>query len=362
MKVAFVSTAIAPYTAPAREIINQDSRIDCTHFFAREIEPGRQWKIKSHPHNFVISKGLTLILGNKFLYLPWQLPVLLKQYKPNAIVTEQLGALLFFTLLYAIPARVPVLLRWEGTIHTEARFSGIRTKIRKLLATKLTGFLSYSKQSDQYLESLDLKQPKRRICYSVSDDFFYPPANNFNRNSASFLYVGQLIHRKGVEQLISAFLTLLEKAPQAELWIVGDGIDKHLLQNMIPRQIQDHIIFYGFQTAKQIANLMRSAGNFVCPTLEDHGPVVQIEAAKTGLPIIGSIFSGNADIIIQPGTNGYIVDPLDQQALTNAMYNLLMHPARENLHAASLKLAQPHSVHGEADSTVTAILNLVKKL
>lgn len=361
MKIAFVSTAIAPYAIPAREAINNDGRVDSLHIFARKIEPGRQWCIEDLPDNFKVSKGMTLIFRNKFLYIPLCLPFLLRKYKPDVIVSEQLGSLLLFTLLYALIAKVPVLLRWEGTPHTEKRYSkGIRLRVRKLLGRRVKGFLCYTSSAEEYLMNIGLNQPKKRISYSVSDNLFYPPGPSFDRKNNAFVYAGQLIHRKGLHLLIPAFITLLHDYPTAELWIAGDGKDKNDIEASIPMRYKENIKFYGYLGTAAISQLMRKAGAFICPTLEDHGPVVQIEAAKMGLPIISSVYSGNAELVVKPGVNGWIVDPNNTRALADAMRDVYQKSDRSKMYETSIKLASCHSVQEEANSTVSAVLEIMQ--
>ncbi|MFV8816188.1 glycosyltransferase family 4 protein [Haliea sp. E17] len=362
MKVAFVSTSIAPYTIPSRVMINSDKRLECIHLFARKIEPGRQWYIGDVPENFYVVKGVTLRFFRRFIYVPIQLPVTLKKYRPKVIVSEQLGSLLFFTLLYALSADIPVYLRWEGTPTTERRFNGrFRLAVRKWLGRNVKGFLCYSNESIRYLESIGMDQPKRMISYPVTSNIFYPPENMNQRSSEVFLYVGQLIPRKGITQLIKAFLLLVENYPKATLWIVGDGELRGSIEEQIPEQYSRNFVLHGFRSELEVAELMRSAGNFVCPTLEDHGPVVQIEAAMTGLPILGSIYSGNANLVINDGENGLIIDPNDEQQFFDGLKLLCDTKClikRDRMYQLSIEKAGKHGVPSEVESTVNALLEM----
>ena len=139
-RIAFVSTSVAPYCIPARQKIDEDARIKARHFFAARIEPGREWRIEKIPDTFEIVRGAVLRFRKRFIYLPTGLPAALKRFSPDVIIGEQLGSLLIFTLIYAKLANIPVLLRWEGTWHTEKRFSkGARGWLRRRLISCVSG-------------------------------------------------------------------------------------------------------------------------------------------------------------------------------------------------------------------------------
>jgi glycosyltransferase involved in cell wall biosynthesis len=62
--------------------------------------------------------------------------------------------------------------------------------------------------------------------------------------------------------------------------------------------------------------LFESATCLVVPSLAEAGGAVHAEAASAGIPAIGSTNGGSGDVI---ASGGVVVDPLDQQAITDAM-------------------------------------------
>lgn len=359
LRVAFVSTSVAPYCIPARTAIDQDPRIEARHFFARKIEPGRQWDVVDLPKSFEIIRGTVLRLPGRFFYLPLGLPRALKQYCPDIIVSEQLGTLLIMTYFYSLLAGVPVLLRWEGTSHTERRFNGqIRKFFRSRLVALASGFFCYSSGARKYLESLGSTGPFYRNPYSV-DESLYSHGKQ-KRNEKIFLFVGQIVERKGIRYLLKAFTKVLLIEPEAELWIAGDGPLRGEMERSLNKETTEKVSWLGFCNKDKLAKLFQTAGIFVCPTLEDHGPMVQIEAACSGLPIISTPFSGNAELVVESGLNGEIVDPRDSSLLANAMLKMIYSPDKEDMRARSKALGKLHTPAREAQFTISNILDFAR--
>jgi len=159
IRVAIVSRSIVPYAIPEGERLASRPEITTKHFFARRKEPGQQWQIPQVPFPYEIPAGFAIRLNPPIL-LPLTLPIRLLKFKPDVIVGAELGTLSVLTYLYAIPARVPVLIRWEGTPHTEARLSsGLRKWVRRLVVSLAAGFYCYNPGAERYLKSIGAKGP-----------------------------------------------------------------------------------------------------------------------------------------------------------------------------------------------------------
>lgn len=355
VRVAFVSSYIAPYTFPSRLQIDVDPRITARHFFARKQNPARQWKIRSIPETFTVVRTFALRIFGQRVLLPVGLLGALKKFRPHIIVTEQFGGLSLAVVIYAKTYRIPVLLHWEGTVHTESIYSYIRHRFRRWLASKMAGFICYTDEAVEYLKTLDAEGAYYRIPCSVCDEFRGP--RSYERRPNIVLYVGGLIHRKGVDLLLDAFTRVVVEQPTAQLWIVGDGPLRKPLEERVTANVAERITWFGFCDTAQTAQLYRQASVFVCPTRSDCGPLVLIEAARSGLPIISSPFAGASKLIVETGKNGFIVDPNDVTNLVQAMLNILRSDNLDRMAAKSIELGKPHSPKLEARLTADSIID-----
>ena len=143
------------------------------------------------------------------------------------------------------------------------------------------------------------------------------------------LFVGRLVEKKGVHNLLAAMQKVLKKSPQATLVLVGDGTQRHELERMAERlEIAGSVRFLGKLPHEHLPEYYAAADLFVGPSVVDRSGdteglgVVFIEAASAGLAIVGTSVGGISDVLI-PEVTGIAVEPDQPEALANAIERLL---------------------------------------
>jgi glycosyltransferase involved in cell wall biosynthesis len=134
------------------------------------------------------------------------------------------------------------------------------------------------------------------------------------------LYAGRLIDVKGVEYLIRAFPSVLEKHGDARLHIVGSGpLKKELVSLSGKLGLQGSVTFHDAVSQEELVRYYSMADVFVLPSIvNDKGEseglgVVLLEAMACRVPVIGSAVGGIPDII-KDGETGLLAaekDPID---------------------------------------------------
>lgn len=140
------------------------------------------------------------------------------------------------------------------------------------------------------------------------------------------LFVGSLIKRKGVHDLLEALALARSELVDARLVIAGDGPERAALE----RQTQDlnlgaQVTFVGPQSQTQIADWQRRARVFVLPSLEEALGIVLLEALASGTPCVATRVGGIPDVVT-PDV-GLLVPPADPRALADALIALWRDPA-----------------------------------
>jgi glycosyltransferase involved in cell wall biosynthesis len=159
-----------------------------------------------------------------------------------------------------------------------------------------------------------LGMPADRIFtgYYGAHEAIYRPGPPLAERRPEFLYVGQLIHRKGVDVLLEAFRRYREGGGTWSLRMIGSGPLKD-------RCAGEGVIFEGFGQARHVAQRMTEARCFILPSREDHWGTVVCEAMACGTPVIASRWVGAAEDLIRTGINGWVFNDMTPVALAQAM-------------------------------------------
>jgi starch synthase len=132
-----------------------------------------------------------------------------------------------------------------------------------------------------------------------------------------FLFFGSLTARKGLPLLFEAWSRL--GPVNARLDIAGYG--------QIPNDvvIPNGVTILGVVGPTEKGSLFSHADVFVFPSYFEGFAQVQIEAAASGLPIIGTTNSGATEIVAH-AENGFVIPPGDVDELVKAMRFFIDHP------------------------------------
>lgn len=127
------------------------------------------------------------------------------------------------------------------------------------------------------------------------------------------LYFGRIIDEKGVDVLVEA----ARRAPDVSVVIVGDGPERAALEQAA--QTINNVRFVGPAWGGQLREWLRGARAVVVPSLwHENFPYVILQAFAAGKPVIGAQRGGIPELI-SDGPHGWLIDPLDADALSNRM-------------------------------------------
>lgn len=128
------------------------------------------------------------------------------------------------------------------------------------------------------------------------------------------LFVGSLIERKGVTDLIQAMSIVARHYPDARLLIVGSGYQEEMLKNQAENLgLQSLITFIPAQPAANIPLWMNATDLFVLPSYSEGRPTVLLEAMGCETAVVATNIGGNRELIIpnQTGLLANVQDPKD---------------------------------------------------
>ena len=259
--------------------------------------------------------------------------------EPDVLISEGFFQWTYAALWLRATRGIPHVMCYERTIHTERNAQWYRTAYRKWAMRWIDVICCNGRLSGEYTQSLGF--PQDRIIYGnmVADvQKFADEARLVTRQQIEkvrsalrvsgtlFVYVGQLIPRKGMLQFLKAWRALCQDVDQAEcaLLLIGDGVQKAECQAYCGSEGIGNVRFKGAVNYDCLPGYYRCADVFVIPTLEDNWALVVPEAMACGLPIMCSKYNGCWPEFVQPA-NGWVFDPLDVQDTIRVLRECLDH-------------------------------------
>ena len=162
------------------------------------------------------------------------------------------------------------------------------------------------------------------------------------------MFVGRLQLDKGLMEFVEAARIIKQKRKDITFIVVGapdPGNKRSVTDAMLNKWKSDgDVIFTGRSEA--VPSLMAMSNTIATPTFYREGiPRTLLEAAATGLPLIGTDMPGVREVI-KHGENGLLIPTHDSNALADAVETLANDPVKSKIYgAASLKLAMNEFNH-----------------
>jgi phosphatidylinositol alpha-1,6-mannosyltransferase len=139
---------------------------------------------------------------------------------------------------------------------------------------------------------------------------------------------------KGHDRVITALPGVLERIANVSYLVVGDGDDRQRLEQLAQTMGVAHAVkFAGHASQPELLDYFRLADVFVMPSTGEGFGIAFLEAAASGLAVIGGNRDGSVDALAE-GMIGTLVDPDDIHQLVGAICNALDDGARQTRFAA----------------------------
>jgi glycosyltransferase involved in cell wall biosynthesis len=146
----------------------------------------------------------------------------------------------------------------------------------------------------------------------------------FSSQQKLLLYCGDLVSRKGIAELASAWATFSGAHPDWYLVMVGSIVEKNLADEL-KRTGNGRVKFIGQVPHSHIVKYLQGADAYVQPSRLEGLANATMEAMAAGLPVISTDTCGQRELI-QNGVNGWLIPPGDPAALHRALDELAGDP------------------------------------
>lgn len=143
----------------------------------------------------------------------------------------------------------------------------------------------------------------------------YPEDRHINR----FLFIGRVMHEKGIDELLGAIEQLRYRHQDITLDVVG-WCEEDYQHKLYALQERGIIQFYGFQT--DVKPFIAQSNAFVLPSYHEGMANTLLEAAAMGRPIITSKIHGCMEAVVD-GETGLLCEVKNTDALIHQLENFI---------------------------------------
>jgi glycosyltransferase involved in cell wall biosynthesis len=224
---------------------------------------------------------------------------------------------------------------WRDTVRQRLARFAIRGYLSRLSAVFVPGERAW-----QFARRLGISADRiHRGMYGVDWEGFASANQRAPAPVPRFMFVGRYETMKGVDVLIDAYRLYRQSTPQPwELHFCGMGPLAYRLQG--EPGITDH----GFCQPGEVRRLMAAANALVLPSRYDPWPLIVVEGAAAGLPLLVSEACGSAVELVRPMYNGLTVSAAaDAKELASAMVTLASRTDLKTWGLRSQALAEPYA-------------------
>lgn len=385
MRIALITNVVAPYRTPLFEQIANAPDCELLVVYEAEGEPNRPWSGHGplgFDHVFLNSRTVDLrrLVPDAFVHLPRRPLSAIRRFAPDVVIPGGAG-------IWSSPTNIAAL--------AGGRFSGRRTAIsgeafprgrpgwalasywgswgvaewwesparpkptlpRRLAEPWVKSFvrhgdawIAYGSRAATEVVRLGADPARTVVAPNAVPRRTGPPRAGTPNAPPRFLFVGQLVRRKGVETLLDAF----QRVGAGELWVVGEGPLRPLVE--LASATNPQIRYFGHQQPRQLDQLYRDADVLVLPSWYEVWGLVVNEAMGFGLPVLITDQVGAGDDLVDHDVNGLVVRAASVEALAEGMLRIAEWPDEKVTAAAahSSQLLSHWTIERAAEQVIRA--------
>jgi glycosyltransferase involved in cell wall biosynthesis len=284
------------------------------------------------------------------------------QAKPIDIVE---GSELSFGYL-KVPAGIQKVIRLHGGHHYFAHAENRKTEWRKAMMerrsfAKAHHFIAVSDFVGRETARLLGKNFDYTVINNPIDTGKFHEARPEKTVANRLVFVGTVVEKKGIRQLVQAMPAILKEVPDATLVVIGRHANQPgtaipylpVLQKEIGPEISDSIVLKGAVPHDEVVAFIESAEICVYPSHMEAMPLAWLEVLAMAKPFVGSN-TGPGTEVVKHGETGLLCNPHDPDDISEKVLWLLRHKAE----AAAMAKRAREDVQKRFDLNVIVPKNL----
>jgi glycosyltransferase involved in cell wall biosynthesis len=296
----------------------------------------------------------------------------LLKFKPDVVFASAFSIWTVLALLFKPWGGWKVVIIYDGSSpNTNFQDSKFRSFVRRLMVRFTDAFIANSHDGKKYLQEA-IGADENGIftkTYLVPDTqalwerLEAAKQSELQLNRPVFLFVGQVISRKGIKSLLEACSLLQNQGySNYSLLIIGDGAQREELEVFVKnRSLAERVTWTGWVEYGQLGAYFQYADVFVFPTYEDVWGMVVLEAMVFGKPVLCSKGAGAYEMIVE-GENGYLFNPLKPEEIAEGMRRFIDNPDLiASMGKKSQQLIAQYTPEAAAKEMAEVAINVIEK-
>lgn len=331
MRVLFVSNYPSPYRVDFFNLLGK--HVDLTVAFTEKIEAQKHRSLQWFNEDY--SEFKAVFLSTQFeigkVKVSKEIIPLLKSNFDHIILGGYTSGTQMIAIEYMKMHKMPFTIEADGGLISDD--SRLVFLIKRHFIGSADSWLSSGKATTMYFKHYGAKE---------ENVFYYPFTSQRKKDldlaqiidskekakireklgineSRMVLFVGQMIHRKGIDILLKAAQELPDNVAVV---LVGSEPTKEYL-DMRKKLNLKNVYFVGFKVKDKLAEYYAAADLFVMPTREDIWGLVINEAMSYGLPIVSTDRCVAALELVENNVNGLIVPVENSVSLAKGIIKVL---------------------------------------
>ncbi|MCC7202815.1 MAG: glycosyltransferase [Nitrospirae bacterium] len=376
MRIVIIENVITPYEIKRFNVLNEVLDNNLTVFFQNETDMNRNWrfdlsrlrfKYKILPDTPFRMKGKDIFT----MHINYTAFSELKNACPDVVVSCGWDSLASYMAYIYCRIYNKKFILWSGSTINEPSWRRTVSKpLVKYLVRNSDSYIAYGTRAKEYLMDLGAEKDRIFMGWNTVDNSFFEINSRMTteerealrfklgiKTGLALLYAGQLIERKGVYDLLSAFSWLKKDIKDVTLLIAGAGMEEDAMKKRCLQENIDDVVFAGFVEYEQLPRYFGLADLFLLPSHEEVWGLVINEAMASGLPVITTDKVGASADLVRDGVNGFVVRDSDPHELYNAMKKMTAdNGLRQKMADASRQMIRNYGAEHTAEGVKEAIL------
>lgn len=217
---------------------------------------------------------------------------------------------------------------WENQ-NNNFRMRNYPKQLHKISKDNNVFFITVSNAIKNKAINFGIQEKNIDTCYiGVDTKKFSPCETAITERKKRIVFVGRIVEKKGIEDLIKAFALTKKEITDAELVIIGYGELKEKMEKLCD-SLNIEVNFLEKMNSQEIINELNKAMIFCLPsTTAKNGdseglPISILEAQSVGIPVITTFHSGNIEAIID-NCSGFLSTEGDYLSISEQMKTILL--------------------------------------